>query len=240
VQARKTEGEVKKVTTSFILGAGLGTRLRPYTEKLPKPLLPVEGRPLIEYALDHCIEAGIERFIINTHHCPEEYEKAFPEASYRGCPIDFRYEPVLLETAGGLKNVEDLLSPDESVLLYNGDILTDLSLAPLLEFHHWTESESTLALRSSGPVQNVTVDTDSGQLLDLRQTLLPDQTPNAGYTGICVVAPAFLERIEKDKVESLVPIWLQAINDGASIHGIVLDDGEWNDVGTVEVYEALK
>lgn len=231
---------MKKVTTAFILGAGLGTRLRPYTENIPKPLLPVKGRPLIEYALDHCIDAGIERFIINTHHCPDEYEKKFPESTYRDRPIDFRYEPVLLETAGGLKNVEDLLPRKESVLVYNGDILTDLSLAPLLEFHDWTSSESTLALRQSGPVQNVTANTDDGRIVDLRQTLLPDQSPNSGYGGICVVSPQFLERIPGGKIESLVPIWLDTITSGGSVHGIILDDGEWNDVGTVETYESLK
>jgi len=231
---------VKKVTTAFILGAGLGTRLRPYTEKTPKPLLPVRGKPLIHRALDHCIAAGIERFIINTHHCPEEYEKTFPDSEYKGHPIDFRFEPVLLETAGGLKNVADLLPKKEPVLIYNGDILTDLTLQPLLEFHSWTNSESTLALRRTGPTQNVTVDFDDGRILDLRRTLHPQQEPNAGYAGICVVEPSLLERIPEGKKESLVPIWLDVIDSRGRINGIVLDEGEWNDVGTVEVYESLK
>lgn len=240
MQRSKTEGTLKKVTTAFVLGAGLGTRLRPYTDQTPKPLLTVRGKPLIHYVLDHCIGAGIERFVINTHHCPEEYQKVFPDSVYRGCPIHFRFEPTLLETAGGLKNIEDLLPADESVLVYNGDILTDLALPPLLEFHTWTDSESTLALRKEGPPQNVTVDIHDGRILDLRQTLRPDITPNSGYTGICVVTPPFLDRIPKEKVESLVPVWLDAIASGGSVHGIILNDGEWNDVGTVEVYESLK
>ena len=64
-----------KIRTAFILGAGLGTRLRPLTQNLPKPLLPVGGRPIITYAMEHLRAAGVERFIINTHHCPEKYRE---------------------------------------------------------------------------------------------------------------------------------------------------------------------
>ena len=89
-------------------------RLRPLTDDCPKPLLPVGGRPLITFAMDHCLTVGIERFIVNTHHCPAAYDRAFPERSWRGWPILFRHEPLLLDTAGGLKNIEDLLDEEES------------------------------------------------------------------------------------------------------------------------------
>jgi NDP-sugar pyrophosphorylase family protein len=92
------------IRTSFILGAGLGTRLRPLTDNCPKPLLAAGGRPMITYAMDHLISAGIERFIVNTHYFAEAYHKAFPDRQWRGIPIIFRYEPVLLDTAGGIKN----------------------------------------------------------------------------------------------------------------------------------------
>ncbi|MFO7568460.1 MAG: sugar phosphate nucleotidyltransferase, partial [Smithellaceae bacterium] len=63
----------KPIKTAFILGAGLGTRLRPLTENMPKPLLPVGGRPIITYAMEHLRAAGVLRFIVNTHHCAEKY-----------------------------------------------------------------------------------------------------------------------------------------------------------------------
>ena len=147
-----------KIRTAFILGAGLGTRLRPLTEHCPKPLLPVGGRPLITYAMDHCRSIGVERFIVNTHHCAEAYDKAFPGGNWRGMPILFRHEPVLLDTAGGLKNIEDLLEEDETILVYNGDILTDLPLERLLAAHAAGGREVTLALRSDGPLRNVCLD----------------------------------------------------------------------------------
>src|SRR5260221_425111 len=119
---------------AFVLGAGLGTRLRPLTDQLPKPLIPVFHKPLICYAFDHLLASGVREFIVNTHHLPEKYADAFPDSIYKGTPVTFRHEPVLLETAGGIANIADLVR-DESFLVYNGDILTDLPLAPLINEH---------------------------------------------------------------------------------------------------------
>ena len=122
----------RRFKTAFILGAGLGTRLRPLTERCPKPLLEIGGRPVITYAMDHLLSVGVERFIVNTHHCPEVYLQKFPDMQWRGVPIVFRHEPVLLDTAGGLKNIEDLLGEDQTILCYNGDIIADFPLQGLL------------------------------------------------------------------------------------------------------------
>src|SRR4030095_1583561 len=99
---------IRVVRTAFILGAGLGTRLRPLTNRCPKPLIPVANKPLITWAFDHLLDGGIERFVVNTPHCAERYEAAFPDQAYQNVPILFRHEPEILETAGGIKNVEDL------------------------------------------------------------------------------------------------------------------------------------
>ena len=92
------------IKQAFVLAAGLGTRLRPLTDDLPKPLIPVGLKPLITFAFDHLIaDLGVEEFIVNTHHCPEAYGEAFPTAEYRGRTLRFRHEPVLLDSAGGIK-----------------------------------------------------------------------------------------------------------------------------------------
>src|SRR5690242_12726955 len=98
-----------KITQAFVLGAGLGTRLRPLTDDLPKPLVPIFQKPLITFAFDHLIAFGIEKFIVNTHHLPERFAETFLENSYREIPITFVHEPVRLETGGGIKNIESLL-----------------------------------------------------------------------------------------------------------------------------------
>src|ERR1700680_735863 len=97
------------ITQAFVLGAGLGTRLRPLTDDLPKPLIPIFQKPLITFALDHLIDVGVESFIINTHRLPEFFEPYFPENSYAGHSVTLVNEPVLLDTGGGIKNVQSFL-----------------------------------------------------------------------------------------------------------------------------------
>ncbi len=146
---------------AFVLGAGLGTRLRPLTDQLPKPLIPVLHRPLITYAFDHLLGAGVKEFIVNTHHLPEKYAETFPDGRYRNAPITFRHEPILLETAGGIANIADLVE-DGPFLVYNGDILTTLPLEPLLEEHARGENLVTLVLRSTGPALHIAWDDEIG------------------------------------------------------------------------------
>src|SRR5438270_6115525 len=91
------------ITQACVLGAGLGTRLRPLTDDLPKPLIPIFQKPLITFALDHLIAVGVKSFVINTHHRPEPFRELFAQASYRGFPVDLVHEPEILGTGGGIK-----------------------------------------------------------------------------------------------------------------------------------------
>ena len=94
------------ITQAFVLGAGLGKRLRPLTDDLPKPLIPIFQKPLITFALDHLCGLGVESFIINTHHLAAQFNRLFPDGSYAGRPLSLVHEPDLLGTGGGIKNVE--------------------------------------------------------------------------------------------------------------------------------------
>ncbi len=228
-----------RIRTAFILGAGLGTRLRPLTLDCPKPLLPIGGRPLITYVMDHCLGVGVERFIINTHHCAAAYDSAFPERSWRGWPILFRHEPVLLDTAGGLKNIEDLLDDRETLLVYNGDILSDLPLLGLLAAHKAGGREVTLVLRSDGPLRNVCLDAD-GAVCDLRDLLGNPGVRRCLFTGIYAVEKRFLRRLTPGKVESVVPVFVEMVREApGSVASVVIDEGQWLDIGDPEAYERI-
>ena len=227
------------IKTSFILGAGLGTRLRPLTDNCPKPLLPAGGRPMITYAMDHLISAGIERFIINTHYFADAYDKAFPDRQWRGIPIIFRYEPVLLDTAGGIKNIEDLLDDDETVMVYNGDTFTDLPLAHLIDAHYAKRKEVTLALRSSGSPLNVNLNAE-GEICDLRHILGDGGVMSCLFTGIYIVEKTFLRRLRAGRTESVIPVFIAMIKEQpGSVAGIIIDEGWWYDIGSVAEYEKI-
>jgi mannose-1-phosphate guanylyltransferase len=229
----------KKITTAFILGAGLGTRLRPLTENTPKPLLEIGGRPIVTYAMKHLRSIGVQRFIVNTHHCAKKYAETFQDNSWQGIPITFRNEPILLDTAGGIKNIEDLIANEERILVYNGDIVTNMPIAPLVDKHFAGHTEVTLALRRCGPLLNVDIDKD-GFVCDMRHTLKNPGIQSCLFAGIYIVEKAFLNRLESGRVESIVPPLMAMIKENPrSIGGIVIDDGYWHDVGTLEEYEKL-
>src|SRR5207253_11358556 len=97
---------IHRVRKAFVLGAGLGIRLRPLTNLLPKPLLPIFGKPLITFALDHLYESGIEKFWVNTHCLAEKFYARFPNGEYDRTPLEVLHEPDLLGTGGAIKNLE--------------------------------------------------------------------------------------------------------------------------------------
>lgn len=220
---------------AFVLGAGLGMRLRPLTDQLPKPLIPVFHRPLITHAFDHLLQAGVREFIVNTHHLREKYAAAFPDSRYKKAPVTFRHEPVLLETAGGIANIADLVR-DAPFIVYNGDILTDLPLAPLLESHERSGNLVTLALRSSGPARHIAFDPARGLVTDIRNKLGTGNPGTHLFTGVYVVSPDFLRHVTPGKIESVVPVFLRLISRGARIGAVVVDDGRWWDLGDRSSY----
>jgi mannose-1-phosphate guanylyltransferase len=225
--------------TAFVLGAGLGTRLRPLTNRRPKPLIPVANRPLITHAFDHLIAAGVERFVVNTHWCAERYAEFLPDGKWRGKPVTFVHEsPEVLETAGGIWNARTHLG-DGPFIVYNGDILSDFPLAPALNAHRAAGNEVTLILRSHGGNTNVAFDTASGRILDLRRALRPEFEPRHLFTGIYIVEPEFIARIPAAQKLSVVPVFHDMIRAGANLGGIVLDDGAWWDLGSRSEYLAV-
>src|SRR5690606_1565023 len=99
------------------------------------------------HAFAHLHGAGVREFVVNTHHLPEKWSAVLPDGNWNGCPVTLRHEPVLLETGGGLANVAGRLQGD-SFLVYNGDILTDLPLAPAIRHHREAGNLITVVLRS--------------------------------------------------------------------------------------------
>jgi NDP-sugar pyrophosphorylase family protein len=224
-------------STAFLLGAGLGTRLRPLTADCPKPLLPVAGRPMITHTLDRLLSAGIRRFILNTHHAAGRYQEVFPDGTYRGVPITLVHEPLLLDTGGGLKNIEALLDPNEPLLVHNGDIYTTLPLDHLIHAHA-ASAPATLALRTSGPSLNVTLAPD-GTITDFRGTLGQPGTPYQ-FTGIYLIEPRLLHLIPASHPVSIIDTFLELIRRGDPPRGVIIDDGIWHDLGTLEEYQRIQ
>ncbi len=218
---------------AFVLGAGLGTRLRPLTEFRPKPLVPIYGKPLITFAFDHLIASGVSSFTVNTHHCAEAYDRLVGTTHYRDIPLTLQHEPVLLETGGGIKNVEDLLG-GEPFIVYNGDVLADFPLQPAIDRHLQSGNLATLLLRSSGGPLHIQC--RDGRVTDIRHQLGSSDDLSFLFSGITILSPEIFRHIPAGKIVSIIPIYLELIRCGAKVGGEIVDNGLWFDLGTRDSY----
>jgi NDP-sugar pyrophosphorylase family protein len=131
---------------AMILAAGFGTRLQPLTNTLPKALVPVAGRPLIEYGLLWLKSQGITEVIINLHHLGDKIRAALGDGGRYGLRIVYSPEDPILDTGGGIKKAQPFLA-GETFLVLNSDTILDLDLTALLHFHLHNQAIATLVLR---------------------------------------------------------------------------------------------
>ena len=214
-----------------MLAAGLGTRLRPLTDDLPKPLIPIFQKPLITFALDHLIAVGVKSFVINTHKHPELFENLFGERNYSGFPVILVHEPDLLETGGGIKNAENYLH-GESFLTYSGDILTDAGLWPLIDEHFRRRNDVTLGLRHTGLAAAVAL--RDHRVVDISHRYGVEG--NVDFANIAVWTSAVFQKIPPSKKISFIPVIADWISQGARIGGVVMDDGKWFNISSRSEY----
>jgi NDP-sugar pyrophosphorylase family protein len=128
----------------LLLAAGEGKRLRPLTERLPKPMIPIAGRPILEHNINFLFRGGIREIAINLHHCPEAVINHFGDGSGFGVNITYSYEPELLGTAGAVKKLERFF--EGTFLVIYSDNLIDIDLNRLLLFHHEHQGIATIVL----------------------------------------------------------------------------------------------
>ena len=222
---------MSEITQAFVLAAGRGRRLRPLTDDLPKPLIPIFQKPLITFALDQLISAGVNKFVINTHRYPELFRDFFCRSDYAGCPVTLIHEPELLETGGGIKNAERDLS-SQHFLTYSGDILTDVNLQPLIDEHFRRGNDVTLALRETGLASDVALRDDRVVDIAKRHGIAGD----LDFANIAVWNSAVFQRIPPHRKISFIPIVADWINQGGKIGGFVMNDGKWFNIGSRTQY----
>ncbi len=226
------------IQKAFILGAGLGMRLRPLTVQRPKPTLPVLGRPLIEYVIDHLKAVGVKETVINTHHCPDVYHQLLKDGKRLNVKVNYSHEEILLDTGGGLKKVESFFQKGTFVM-YNGDILTDGDLVKAVEFHKKQKNLATLILGKFEGLQNVALNSKD-QITDMRGVLGDKTNPQYVFTGIQILEPEIFQHIQPNQIISIVDVYLQLIREGKKIGGFIWDFCFWSDLGSLENYSQVQ
>ena len=227
---------------AMILAAGFGKRLRPLTDHVAKPTLPVVNIPLILYALNLLKSAGIREVIVNLHHAPETVKKILGRGRKWKMKIRYSYEKDILGTGGGLKNVESFFSEEEAFVLINGDIICDINLRDAITFHQESDAAATMVLREDKNAEQFgVIGIDSEQRIR-RFTDLVKPDPKHGtlkkcmFTGIHILSPIVFEYLPPT-IEVCINQYAypRMINNAETIFGFITN-GYWSDLGTISSY----
>lgn len=236
--------EVRSMTApiAVVLAGGPGTRLRPLTEKMPKAMVPVQGKPLTEHVLDILRQHGVRKVVLSLCYLAEQVRSHFGDGSQFGMEIRYVIEEKPLGTAGFLTLIKP---PEEPFLVLNGDVLSGFDLKALMEFHRRMEAEhgavATIALNEvDDPSRFGVADLDGDRILRFvekpRQEDAPSNWINSGYYVLSPEVFSHLPDQERLMFEyDLFPL----LAEKGKLFGFKAR-GQWFDTGTMESYERVK
>lgn len=230
----------------LILAAGKGTRLRDLTLNRPKPMLPVQGKPLLAHHIEWLQANGIKQIAMNLHHCPTVITDYFGDGSRFGVEITYSYEAHLLGTAGAAKRLQAFL--DEPFVVVYGDVFTNLALARLMAFHAERKAQSNLTTLATLALYQVPNPTEcglvaidpTGRIQRFVEKPPPDQVfTDLANAGLMLCEPAILDAIPAEtEVDFGRQVFPAALADGYALWGQPIAADEYViDIGTFHGYD---
>ena len=223
---------------AVVLVGGEGTRLRPLTLSVPKQMLPIVGVPMIERVLGHLASHGIDEAVLSLGYLPDAFMKAYPDGHAAGVRLTYAVEPEPLDTAGAVRFAATFAGVDETFVVVNGDVLTDLDLTALVDFHRDRGAEGTIALHPvADPSAFGVVPTDrEGRVTAFVEKPPRDEAPtNEINAGTYVLEASVLRRIpEAGRVSIERETFPAMVRDGGLF--ALSDGGYWLDTGTPSAY----
>jgi len=222
---------------AMILAAGLGTRLRPLTNVVSKPMVRMAGRPCIEHAVRLLKKYGVTDIMINLHYKPEMIQEYFGDGSAFGVQISYSYEKELMGTAGGFKLAEKFFEY-ESALIVSGDALTDINLKKFLQFHKENQGIATLALKkvADSTLYGV-VATEQKRIVQFQEKPKREEAiSNLANTGIYLFEPEIFEHIPEGMFYDFgKQVFPELLAKGKKMCGYMMQE-YWCDVGDLNIY----
>lgn len=224
---------------AVVLVGGKGTRLRPLTHTAPKQMLPVAGRPMIEWVLEHLAGHGVDEAVLSLGYRPDAFTDAYPDESCGGVRLRYAVEDVPLDTAGAIAFAARSCGlADETILVVNGDVLTGLDVSALIEFHRSRGARATIALTPvEDPSRYGVVPTDpDGRVLDFIEKPAPGTAPtNLVNAGTYVLEPSVLAGIPATGPVSIERATFPALVATGQLYAMA-SDADWLDAGTPATY----
>ena len=228
---------------AMIFAAGLGTRLRPYTNNKPKALVEVDGMPLLEIAIRRLKYFGFRDIVINIHHFGELILEFLAKHDHFGINIMVSDErALLLNTGGGLKNAKAFLA-DGPFLVYNTDIISDINLKVFYEQHCASKAIATLATRNRSTSRYLLFN-DQHRLVgwtniktgELKMSIPSTDYHQRAFSGIHVLSPEIFDHMPAEAVFSIIDVYLHLAADRPILE-YPHDEGRWIDVGKIPQLE---
>lgn len=224
---------------ALILAAGFGTRLRPLTERVPKPLVPVAGRPMIAYPLALVRAAGIEEVVINLHHLGEQIRAALGDGSEYGVRIVYSEEDPILDTGGAVQKAAPMLGGDTFVVV-NADTVIDLDLREVVAWHRQRGAAATLVLRRDPEAARYgIIETDDrGRIRRFLGRPRDAAVPLAPYMfcGVHVLEPTVFRYMRPGRFSITRETYPAMVEAGEPLFGYVFE-GYWRVLDTPEGLE---
>ncbi|MEI6709629.1 MAG: NDP-sugar synthase [Actinomycetota bacterium] len=217
---------------------GKGTRLRPLTFETPKQMLPLVGTPMIETVLESLASHGVTEAVLSLGYLPESFIQAYPSNIIAGVKVTYAVEPEPLDTAGAIRFAAEFAGIDETFLVVNGDVLTELNVTRLLEFHRARGAEATIALH---PVEDpsrfgVVPTTPEGKVIDFVEKPPREEAPtNLINAGTYVFEPSVLSRIAPLGRVSVERETFPVLA-GEGVLYALADENYWLDTGTPQAF----
>jgi MurNAc alpha-1-phosphate uridylyltransferase len=223
---------------AFIFAAGLGTRMKPLTDNLPKPLVKVCGRALLDHQIDMVLDAGIKNIIINTYYLPEMIEGHIQQYLQKGVNINIFREHERLETGGGLLNAMEVINY-EPVFSLNSDVIFRYRVNPLKRLmDNWQPEKHDLLMMLSEK-ENATGYYEDGNFnIDRQGFLIMDNEKPYIYTGLQIINCGILKKYSGRKIFSLSEVFKEC--SAKKRIGGLINDGRWLHVGDIEGLKAAE
>ncbi len=227
---------------AVILCAGEGTRLRSLTNELPKVMLPIAGKPILQHHIEYYKRYSITDIYINLHHLPGKIVSYFKEGGDFGVDITYSYEKKLLGTAGALNGFRQELESGGAFFVHYGDVLSEVDLEKMLAYHGERESVATLAIHPSSHPQDSDIVTmnEGGRITRLYHKPGTLDHGNLGNGALYLLEPKILQYLpqegEHDFIRDVFPRMLEA---GEPLYGYSTDEF-LKDMGTPKRYQEVK
>lgn len=222
----------------MVLAAGVGSRLDPLTSQLPKPLVPVANRPVMEHILRLLKDHGIEDVVSNLHYLPDKIRNYFGDGSSLGMNLDFRYEAELSGDAGGVRACKEFFGQETFIVLM-GDLLTDADISRVIAEHKKKKALATIGIKRVSDVSQfgVVLTDNDGFVTGFQEKPAPEEAlSDFASTGIYVLEPEIFDYMPKTGSfgfgRQLFP---QLLNDKLPLLAVDLKS-YWTDVGTIQQY----